>query len=140
MSTEAADKAKEKAKENAKEKVKDKQKDKHSRVKYIRLFSLLPHKKGFNINSVHLTDSLVEEIYEQKRFNFNRKKVKLENIFNYRNNKNLSKLLADQKILLMDKKKEQKELLVKIPSKYQLVLSISKIKVRLFCFFNFTKR
>ena len=50
-----------------KEKVKDKPKDKHSRVKYIRLFSLLPHKKGFNINSVHLTDSLVEEIYEQKR-------------------------------------------------------------------------
>ena len=112
--------AEEKSKEKPKVKPKEKSKDKPSRVKYIRLFSLLPHKKGFNINCVHLTDSLVEEIYEQKRFNFNRKKVKLENIFNYRNNKNLSKLLADQKILLMDKKKEQKELLDKIPSKYQI--------------------
>ena len=108
------------AEEKAKEKVKDKLKDKNSRVKYIRLFSLLPHKKGFNINSVHLTDSLVEEIYEQKRFNFNRKKVKLENIFNYRKNKTLSKLLADKHILLMENKKEQKEQLNKIPTKYQI--------------------
>ena len=46
--------------------------------------------------------------------------MKLENIFNYRKNKNLSKLLADQEILLMDKKKEQKELLNKIPTKYQI--------------------
>ena len=44
------------------------------------------------------------QIYEQKRFNFNRKKVKLENIFNYRKNKTLSKLLADQEI---DKAKDK---------------------------------
>ena len=28
-------------------------------IKYIRLFSLLPHKQDFNINSVHITETVM---------------------------------------------------------------------------------
>lgn len=37
-------------------------------IKYIRLFSLLPHKQDFNINSVHITETVMLKLISTSRF------------------------------------------------------------------------
>ena len=32
-------------------------------LKYVKRFSLLPQKQGFNVNSIHITSSLVKDIF-----------------------------------------------------------------------------
>ena len=66
------------------------------RIKYIRRFSLFPHKNSFTINCAHITNSLVKEIFEHKRFGFDKKKMSLEDVFDFRKQNEINKMLKDK--------------------------------------------
>ncbi len=49
-------------------------------MKYVKRFSLLPQKQGFDINSIHITNALAQKLYTSKKFKNNlTKKENVEN-------------------------------------------------------------
>jgi len=49
-------------------------------LKYVKRFSLLPQKQGFDINSIHITNALAQKLYTSKKFKNNlTKKENVEN-------------------------------------------------------------
>ena len=68
------------------------------RIKYVRLFSLLPHKQGFTINTAHITNSLVGEIFAQERFVFQQNQTIL-----LKDKQNQTRLLSKKTCLIFER-------------------------------------